>query len=247
MQKHTFKSGFSTQYEHLKTNKKLTVVYTHGLCSDPWGGKPQVVRDFCVENNFSFIRYELAGHGSDVDNILNTDFNVWKNQLLEIIDDFAQGDVLVVGSSLGGWLSLISARERPNRIIGFIGLAPAPDFSYDMEQNVLTEAQKAELDTGILHYPMKDFTYHVTKKMFDTARENLLLQGPLAVKCPVHIIHGTDDKNLDPQKPFKLQNVLESQDVIVKLIKGSNHRLSREVDYAQLRHSLADLTAQYKE
>lgn len=248
MPSHTYKSQFTTEFEFSqanfsethKINPDFSIVYTHGLYSDPWGRKPEEIKAFCSENNIPFFRFELAGHGSDKKRYEEVDFNIWKNQILEVTDDLVKGRILYIGSSLGGWLSLIAARERPERAKGVIGLAPAPDFTYDMERYVLTPAQKDEMSkNGRLLFPMKDFTYSFTQKMFDTARENLLLESSLAVKCPVHIIHGSEDKNLDPQKPFKLMKCLESEDVVVKLIKGSNHRLGRDIDIAEIKDSIS--------
>ncbi len=247
MKNYLYDNKFYCKFEYFnqRFSNKLTVIYVHGLCSDPWGPKPEAVKNFCKQNNLAFFRFELAGHGSDKANYLNADFNDWKKQLLKIIDTKISGAILLVGSSLGGWLSLIAARDRAERIVGVVGLAPAPDFTYDMENFVLTAAQKAELSKGVLYYPVKNFTYVVTQKMFDTARENLLLLTPLAIKCPIHILHGTEDKNLNSQKPFKLQAVLESDNVIVKLIKGATHSLDRENDIAELCSSLLSLTSIY--
>lgn len=246
MQSHTFKSQFTTNFEFSqaktlptnKNNKDLTVIYTHGLYSDPWGHKPETIKSFCLENGLNFFRFELAGHGSDTLSYEDVDFNVWKDQILEVIDEMTTGKVLLVGSSLGGWLSLIAARERPEKVIGVVGLAPAPDFTLDLEKYVFTPAQKADLNNGRLVFPMKDFSYVFTKKIFDTARQNLLLEAPLTINCPVHIIHGTEDKNLDPKKPFKLQQCLTSEIVVVKLIKGANHRLGRDTDLKEIIASL---------
>lgn len=246
MQTHTFKSQFTTKFEYSqakispthKNSADFTVVYTHGLYSDPWGRKPEAVKAFCEDNNISFIRFELAGHGSDIARYEEADFNTWKEQILEVSDELVTGNILYIGSSIGGWLSLIAARERPERTVGVIGLAPAPDFTFDMETHVFNAEQKAQLAKGRLVFPMKDFSYVFTKKMMDTARQNLLLDKPLTVKCPVHIIHGSEDKNLDPEKPFKLFRCLESRDVVLKLIKDSNHRLSRDVDIEELKNSI---------
>ncbi len=251
MQSHTFKSQFTTNFELSqaktlpinKNHSNITVVYTHGLYSDPWGRKPETIRNFCLESGMDFFRFELAGHGSDTLSYEDVDFNVWKDQLLEIVDDMVEGKILLIGSSLGGWLSLIAARERPERIVGVIGLAPGPDFTLDLEKYVFTPDQKADLEKGRLVFPMKDFSYVFTKKIFDTARENLLLEAPLPVNCPVHVIHGTEDKNLDPQKPFKLQKCLTSNNVIVKLIKGANHRLGRDEDLQEIITSVKSFIA----
>lgn len=247
MQTHTFASQFTTKFEYIQaktseTNKnspKFSIVYIHGLNSDPWGRKPEEVKSFCLAHNISFFRFELAGHGSDANNFEKVNFTHWKEQVYEIIDTMVAGKILFVGSSLGGWLSLLAARDRPERAIGVVGLAPAPDFTDDMERFVLTPSQKEELLHGKVMFPMKDFTYIFTKELFDTARENLLLEAPLNISCPVHIIHGTEDKNLDPQKPFKLLKCLTTQDVVLKLMKGSNHRLGRDVDIRELHNSLA--------
>lgn len=250
IQNHTFKAKFTTKIElsqekSLKTHKNsadLTVVYIHGLFSDPWGRKPEEVKSFCEENNLNFCRFELAGHGSDKENYENIDFNDWKNQVLEVLDELVHGDVIMVGSSLGGWLSLVAAKERPNRVKGVVGLAAAPDFTYDIEQYIFTPEQKTEMkEKGKILFPMKDFTYIFTSKIFDTARENLLLNKELPITCPVHLLQGSEDKNVLPDKPFKIMKCLTSEDVVVKIIKGGNHRLGRDIDIAEMKKSLASV------
>ncbi len=250
IQNHTFKAKFTAKIElsqekSLKTHKNsacLTVVYIHGLFSDPWGRKPEELKTFCEENNLSFCRFELAGHGSDKANYENIDFNIWKNQVLEVLDEVVDGPVVMVGSSLGGWLSLIAAKERPQKVKGVIGLAAAPDFTFDIEQYIFTPEQKTEMkEKGKIFFPMKDFTYIFTSKIFDTARDNLLLQGSLQIDCPVHLLQGSEDKNVMPDKPFKIMKCLSSDDVIVKIIKGGNHRLGRDMDIAEMKKSLASI------
>ncbi len=241
MPHYSFKSPFLSRYEHVSCPSDLTVVYTHGFCSDPWGTKAEHVKAHCINNNVSFFRYELAGHGSDAANYMASDFNVWKNQLLDIIDNRVSGKIILVGSSLGGWLSLIGARDRGNRVSGVLGLAAAPDFTADIMHYVLTPAQRAQLDTGTLIFPTNEFTYTATKRIFDTASENLVLTGALNITCPVHIIHGTADKTLIPEKPFQIQRALTSDNVVVKLIKGAGHRLDSEIDRGEIRASLSEL------
>lgn len=248
---YTYKSKFTTKIElsqakssetH-KNSNKITVVYVHGLFSDPWGRKPEALKNYCMENNMDFCRFELIGHGSDKDNYENIDFNVWKNQVLEVIDEQVSTPIIMVGSSLGGWLSLIAARERPNRVKGVIGMAAAPDFTYDVERFILTPEQKAEMkEKGKILFPMKDFAYIFTSKIFDTARQNLLLDKELNINCPVHLLQGSEDNNVLPEKPFKIMKCLTSENVVVKIIKGSNHRLGRDIDIAEMKKSLEILS-----
>ena len=115
MTDYTFKSNFTTKidFRQAKTPKtnSLTVVYIHGLYSDCWGRKPENVMEWCAANGVNFFRFELAGHGSDSARYEETDVNIWKAQLLEVIDDIVKTDVILAGSSLGGWLSLLAVKD----------------------------------------------------------------------------------------------------------------------------------------
>lgn len=250
MQSHTYKSQFTTNFEMSqaktstthKNSPNLTVIYVHGLYSDPWGRKPSEIAAFCEENNLGCLRFELAGHGSDVARYEETDFSVWKEQLLEVIEEMVTGPLLLIGSSIGGWLSLLAAIEHPDRVKGIIGLAAAPDFTVDLENYIFTPEQKQAMQAdGRLVFPTPDFTYIFTKKMFDTAQENLLLTGIIPVKCPVHLLQGSEDASLNPNKAFNICKALERDDVVVKWLKGSNHRLGRDVDIQEIHNSIKSL------
>ncbi len=248
MTDYTFKSNFTTKIDFRQAKSpetnKFTVVYTHGLYSDCWGRKPEAILKWCEEKGINFVRYELAGHGSDSARYEETDINIWKAQILEVIDEIAKTDVLLVGSSLGGWLSLLAARERPEKVIGVLGLAAAPDFTLDLENYIFTPEQKEKLfGEGRLEFGNKDFTYVFTKTMFESGRENRLLDKPLAVVCPVHLIQGQKDASLDPEKALKTAKCLESNDVVVKLLKDSNHRLGKDEDLAEILCSLEILSS----
>lgn len=244
---HTFKRKFTTKIElsqakFFKTHQDLNIIYVHGFFSDPWGRKPEELKRCCEENDLSFCRFELAGHGSDKDNFESVDFNIWKAQVLEIIDDIVKGDVIMVGSSLGGWLSLLAAKARPERVKGVVGLAAAPDFTDDLDKYIFTAEQKAELkETGRLLFPMKDFTYIFTSKIFDSAQQNLLLQEKQPIQCPLYLLQGTEDKNVLPDKPMQIMQHVESQQVVIKLIKGGNHRLGRNIDILEMNQAMLSL------
>ena len=164
MTDYTFKSNFTTKidFRQAKTPKtnSLTVVYIHGLYSDCWGRKPENVMEWCAANGVNFFRFELAGHGSDSARYEETDVNIWKAQLLEVIDDIVKTDVILAGSSLGGWLSLLAALERPEKVKGVLGLAAAPEFTADLETYIFTPEQKEKLyGEGRLEFVNADFTY----------------------------------------------------------------------------------------
>ena len=241
MQKYTFKSNFTTNFEHIEQKTTpFTILYIHGLCSDPWGKKPECIKKYAIENKISFLRFELAGHGSDAQNFADTDMNIWKNQIFEIIDDVIKTPVVVVGSSIGGWLSLIAAKERKDRVIGVVGLAAAPDFMRPMYEQVFTQAQRNELmQKGYTEYGNKDFSYHFTKKLIESGFENEILnKDKLEIDCPVFLIHGTQDASIPYKHAFTIADKLTSEQVTLKIRKNSNHRLNEDADIFEALKSL---------
>lgn len=243
MPKNTFSTGFSTDFEYIKADssktQKFTVVYTHGFCSDPWGRKPEEIKKWCAKHHISFYRYELAGHGSDKSNLEKADFNIWKCQLLEIIDNQIKGPILAAGSSLGGWLSLMAAVERPQRVIGVLGLAAAPDFTKDNEKYV-TQAQKDELaQNGRLVFEEEGFQIVVTQQLIDSGNQNLLLnKREIAINCPIALVQGMKDQSVPYTKALKIAEKVKSGRVVVKLLKNSDHRLNSDEDIREIMTSL---------
>ncbi len=243
MTEHQFLGQFTTKFEHIKAKSaeinSFTVLYTHGLYSDPWGRKPDAVRDWCVKNNINFFRYELIGHGSDSANYEKADINIWKAQILEVIDTMIEGDIVVVGSSLGGWLSLIAAEERPERVKAMLGLAAAPDFTIDLQDKYLTPEQNETIEKqGRLEFTNDDFTYIFTKKLMDTGRENQMLNRTVNVTCPVQLIQGQKDASLDWRKALQISQAIQGNNVTIQLLKYSNHRLGSDEDISVISGAL---------
>ena len=246
MQNRKFKRNFTTKidYSHAKSlsTHKITVIYTHGLFSDCWGRKPESVKEWCEAHDIGFFRYELAGHGSDSARYEGTDMQIWKAQLLEIIDEAVDGKVILIGSSIGGWLSLLAAIERPERVQGIVGLAAAPDFTRDLEEYVFTPQQRQDMErNGRLEFSTKDFTYLFTKQMFDSARPMCLLGKEIPIDCPVHLLQGMKDDCIEPNKAQNIAKCLRSPQVIVKLLKNSNHRLCNPEDITEMFNSLESM------
>ena len=245
MQKHTFSNGFTTDFEYIQAdfsnNTEITLVYTHGFCADPWGRKPDEIKEWCAKHNISFYRYELAGHGSDAANIEKADFNIWKEQLLEIIDSLS-GKIILAGASLGGWLSLKAATLRPERVCGVLGLAAAPDFTKD-NADYVTEEQKQELEnTGKLVIDDEGFKIVITKQLIDTGNQNLMLDKPyIGINCKTVLIQGMEDDSVYWPKALKIAEKIQGQEVMVKLLKGSNHRLNTDPDIKEILSALDSL------
>ncbi len=243
MDKRTYHIGFTTGFEHINadfnTKQKFTILYTHGFCSDPWGRKPEEIKKWCIENGVGFYRYELAGHGSDTSRFEETDINIWKTQILEIIDKYIEGDIVTVGSSLGGWLSMLAAIERQNRIKGLIGLAAAPDFTAD-HMAYATQAQREEMEKfGKITYPGQGIEFVVTKRLIESGQDNLVLnKNSLPIVCPMILIQGMQDTSVYWKKALKIAELAQTQNVKIKLLKNANHRLNEDSDIQEILSSL---------
>lgn len=249
MTKHTYTSGFTTDFEYINANspktQKFTLIYTHGFCSDPWGRKPEEIKKWCMANNISFYRYELAGHGSDKDRIEEADLNIWKAQIVEIIDKIVPGKVVVAGASLGGWLSLLAACERPERVAGLMGLAAAPDFTRDNEQYTTPQLKEIMNRDGKIVFEESGFKFVITKRLIDSGEQNLLLDKPeIKITCPSVLIQGMKDDSVPWQKAVKIAQKLKSQNVVLKLLKDSDHRLNDDRDITEILSGLDYLKMQ---
>lgn len=246
MQNITFKNGHTTLCEHIKPDtsktQSFTVVYTHGFCSDPFGRKPEAIKHWCVENGVGFFRHELAGHGSDKARFEETTMNTYKSQIFEIVNEIVEGNIVVGGASLGGWLSLLAGCRFPEKVKGMFGLAAAPDFLKKYIENYFThQHQEQLLKNGKVEFPTNDFTYVITKDMIDSADENLMLNKEvIPFLGKVRLLQGMKDAALDWRTAPLIAQKIASDDVKVCLMKNSDHRLGADEDITELLHLLND-------
>ena len=249
MQKYKFKNGHTTLIEYIKLDtqktQNFTIVYAHGFCSDPMGRKPEMVKKWCIEHGVGFFRFEIAGHGSDIERFEETTIDTYREQMFEIVSEMVDGDVVVMGASLGGWLSLLSAVKFPEKVKGFIGMAAAPDFLKRFFINYFNEEHKKILDEhGKIVFPTNDFSYVITKKMLESAEPNLLLEKEnIPFDGKVRLIQGMKDAALPWEIAPHIAKKLTSNDVKVVLMKESNHRLSSDEDIAEMYKMLDDFLA----
>lgn len=244
MTKYTFKTQFATEFEHIPAKINCpTILYLHGFCSDPWGKKPETVKSFCLQSGVGLFRFEYAGHGSDLDNFEKADFEIWRQQVFEIIEDVIKGDIYLVGSSMGGWLSLLAAIKYPTRVKGLIGLAAAPNFVKKFADKMGEEQKELFAQKGKIEIPTKDFNYTITKRFVDTALQNCLPEDGSfwKINCPVHLIQGMKDDSLLWSRSLEFAELIESDFVEIKLLKSSDHRLNDDVAIAELYNSLVNI------
>jgi pimeloyl-ACP methyl ester carboxylesterase len=217
-----------------------TIVFLPGYGSDMSGSKAVALDAWAEAHGRAMLRLDYRGCGQSEGVFGEATLDDWRDDALDAIDHLTQGPVILVGSSMGGWLMLLIALERSERVAGLIGIAAAPDFTewgYD-------EAQRAALAAdGLIvhHHPDYDTPEVTTRAFWESGQANLLLEGELPIDCPVRLLHGLEDRDVPPSIAFRLGRALRSADVQTLLVKGGEHRLSRPGDLGLLLTTAAAL------
>ena len=214
------------------------IIFIHGLNSDMNGAKALTVERYARKNNLNFIRFDCRGHGRSEGKFEEFTISDWRKDLLNIIDYVARGPQILIGSSMGGWLMLLAAKARPQRIKGMIGLAAAPDFGKDL-YNSLNKKNKKEITTkGITKYSSYGFSYYLTKKFFIEAEKNRVLKNSFRFSKPLVLIHGLKDNVVEEDVPRKILKKVTGKNINIIYLKESDHRLSSETDLKMITQSI---------
>lgn len=220
-----------------------TVVFLPGFRSDMTGDKATGLAAYCAARGQAMLRFDYSGHGASGGRFEDGTVGQWAGDALAIIDQVSQGPLILVGSSMGGWIALLTARARPERIAALIGIAAAPDFTEVLMWQAMNFEQRATLmSDGVLQVPSQyGDPYPITRALIEDGRNHLLLDGPIAIDCSVRLLHGQRDPDVPWEFALRIADQLTSRDVRVTLVKDGDHRLSRPQDLALLGQSLAAL------
>lgn len=211
------------------------LVFLTGFRSDMGGGKAVALERWARDQGRAFVRFDYHAHGASSGDWADGSIGRWRDDALAVLDRLTDGPQILVGSSMGGWIALLLALARPERVAGLMGIAPAPDFTERMIRPHLGDAERAALERDgrfIAPSAYDPAGYPITRHLLDEARAHLLLPGPVAVRCPVRLVHGQRDPDVAWQTSLDLAAALESPDVQVTLVKDGDHRLSRDGDIA---------------
>jgi pimeloyl-ACP methyl ester carboxylesterase len=220
------------------------VVFLGGFKSDMTGNKASALDAFCQARGLGFLRFDYSGHGASGGDFLDGTISRWFADALAVLDRLTEGKQILVGSSMGGWIMLLVALARPERIAGLVGLAPAPDFTEALIWQALSAEDRARLlRDGKLEQPSEYSAdpYVITRPLIEDGRQHLLLDGPIAIAAPVRLLHGLADRDVPYQLSLRLQEKLAAPDVVVSLIKDGDHRLSNPDDLARLCAAVEEL------
>ena len=222
------------------------VVFLHGLASDRSGTKAEALADHCRSKGYGFVRFDMYGHGRSSGRFEDGGPSRWRDDTVSVLDRLTAGPQILVGSSMGGWVMLLAALARPARVAALVGIAPAPDFTEDLMWAQFTPSQrKAIASPGFIDLPSEyeQPPMRIGRHLVEDGRANGLLAAPIALTCPVRLLHGQQDTSVPWQRSLTLAERLTSQDVRTILVKDGDHRLSRPQDLRLLCDTLDDLMA----
>jgi pimeloyl-ACP methyl ester carboxylesterase len=236
---HATPDGRRIAFRHL-SGASPTTVFLSGYRSDMAGGKATALAQWAEAQGRGSLLFDYSGCGESPGDFAEGTLGRWQDEAAALLASQVSGPVVLVGSSMGGWLALLLGRALGPRLAGLVGIAAAPDFTdwgYTAEQKRRLAAGETLLEDN--PYGPEPTPTHPAFWADGQARR--VLGGEIAIDCPVRLLHGQDDADVPPEISLRLARALRSTDVQVTLVKGGDHRLSRDGDIALLLRTVAAL------
>ncbi len=221
-----------------------TVVWLGGFMSDMAGTKAQALADWALAGGRAFLRFDYLGHGESSGAFRDGTISRWREDALAAIRELTEGPLVLVGSSMGGWISCLVAAVIPERLQALVLIAPAADFTEKlMKPGFPPEAFEALEKDGEWIRPSlyDDGGYPITRALLDDGARWSILDAPVPVDVPVRVLQGREDPDVPWLHALELANAIRSEDVVFTLIKDGDHRLSRPQDIARLLRAVEEL------
>lgn len=216
-----------------------TFVFLPGYASDMQGTKALALEGWAVERGLGCVRFDYSGTGESQGEFADGTLERWLEEVLAVIDRVADGPLVLAGSSMGGWLALLAALRRPERVRGLLGIAAAPDFTdwgYD-ERDRATLRAHGRLERANPYGGDSE----LTTLGFWESGQRLLLGDDIALHCPVRLVHGDQDGEVPLPVALRTVAALRSSEVQLWLVKGGGHRLSGPAELRTILRAATDL------
>lgn len=226
------------------------LVFCGGFASDMTGTKATALEAYARERGQAFLRFDYRGHGASSGEFAEGTIGRWAADAVAVLDALTEGPQVLIGSSMGGWIMLLAALARPQRVAALVGIAAAPDFTEELMWDRYPPEVRAVLERdGVYHEPSDygEEPYTVTRELIEDGRRHLLLGGPIALSFPARLIHGLKDEVVPWETSLRLSEALAGDDVEVALVKAGDHRLSEPQDLDRLFDTLTRLTERLSE
>ena len=207
------------------------VLFLGGLASDMEGTKATFLEGLALELGFSYTRFDYTGHGKSSGVFSDGSIASWLEDAISILDHLTDGKQILVGSSMGGWIALLLAKYKPNRVHSFVGIAAAPDFTEDYMWKRFDKDQRSQILKEGFIYQESEYSeepYKISKNLIVNSRKHLVLRDDLSLPFTVRLLQGTDDKDVLPDMAINLLNHLDSPDAKLEIVKGADHSFSSQ-------------------
>lgn len=214
-----------------------TVVWLGGFKSDMTGTKAQALADWAIKRRRAYVRFDYFGHGASSGDFAAGTISRWRRDATAVMAELTQGDLVLVGSSMGGWIACLAAMVVPERIRGMVLVAPAPDFTEKLMAPEIPPEGRAALEADGVWLRPSEYgdPYPITRNLLeDGARWSILGGEPIPLTMPVRILQGGADPDVPWRHALELANTLKGADVVFTLIRDGDHRLSRPHDIQRL-------------
>ena len=223
------------------------IVFLPGYRSVMTGEKASALAAFARARGLALVRFDYRGHGQSSGRFEDLVLSDWLDDALGVLDRLTRGPQLLVGSSMGGYLALLAALARPDRVAGIVTVAAAADFTERLLLARLDPSERAEFArSGLRREPSlyEEDGYPFTWRLVEDGRRHLLLDRPIDLACPVRLLHGMQDPDVPWAISLEIADRLRADDVRVHLVKDGDHRLSRPADLRLLTDTVAALADQ---
>jgi len=236
--------GRRIAYVHLP-GEGPEVVFLCGLRSDMRGTKASRLAELARARGWAFTRFDYRGHGASSGRFEEGTIGDWHEDTLLVLDRVVAGPFLLVGSSMGGWQALLAGLARPERLAGMVLVAPAPDFPRRLVLPALSPAERATLESeGVIFLPSEyGEPLPLTRRFVEESTAHELLDRDLPFTCPIHILHGRQDRDVPLSLSLALIERLVHAKVTLEVVEDGDHRLSRESDLARLEAAVVRVRA----
>jgi len=240
------RSDGATIAYHRRRGASPGVVFLGGFMSDMSGTKAVTLDAFCAARGQAYLRFDYFAHGASSGEFAEATVGRWAEDAIAVLDELTEGPQILVGSSIGGWIMLLAALARPERVAALVGIASAADATTLMWEGLTAEQRQAIRRDGAIRTPSAYSAagYLLTRKLIEDGERRLLLQSDIPLRCPVRLLHGMKDPDVPWRQSLALAQKLASSDVQITLLKDGDHRLSTASDLALLQRTIAALLEQ---
>tara|TARA_Y100001970_G_C14221761_1_gene853124 strand:+ start:1010 stop:1756 length:747 start_codon:yes stop_codon:yes gene_type:complete len=222
----------SKRIRYIKLNQKngVFVVFLHGFMSDLEGKKPKTFLNFAKKNKLGFLALEYSGHGKSSGNFTNGNISTWSKESKLLIKKIVKKNkIILIGSSMGSWISLKMFEFFKKQIIGFLGIGSAPDFLENLMWNKFSKKMRKELKkNGIIYLKHGDYEYPISLQLIKDGRKNKVLNKKINKFLKVTMVHGSKDKSVPVKYSRKVLKLFKNAKKKLVIVKNGDHSLSSQ-------------------